>query len=380
MVLKTRRRMVVQPVTASTGSTGRKTILRLLFVAFAVTTNAFAEEIVITGLIVAPIDQIDVPAQATGVLALLEVREGESVVKTQTLARLDDSQVLIEAERAETLLRINQQTSASPVELDLARKTLERTEQIAREQSIAREISYRKSTNLIRVRAAEKSQGVASNELKRAVDARQAFVDSVSRSEIDSLTLAFQRSELETQQAVFEQELDKLALQSEDASAIEQKLAIEQSQLGVQKALADLSIAKLKVKSAEHESQLAQLALKRHRVDAPIDGIVIKVHRRPGQWVQIGEPILELVRLDRLRAQGFVKQELAAKLRSLPKISVEREDDDGDAGDAQSLLGEIVFVMPEVDPVNGEVEFWVEFENPSKDVLPGMRLTIQVQP
>ena len=354
-----------------------KTLRRLLFVTFAISANAYAEDVVITGLIVAPIDQIEVPAQATGVLAQLEVREGASVVKKQTLARLDDSQVLVEADRAETLLRINQQTADSPVELDLARKVLERTEQTAREQAIAREISHRKSANTIRVRAAEKSQAVARNELKRAADARQAFVDSVSRSEIDGLTLAFQRSELETQQATFEQELDTLAAQSEDAAAIEQKLAIEQSQLGVQKALADQSIAKLKVKSAEHDSQLAQLALKRHRVDAPIDGIVTKIHRRPGQWVQIGEPVLELVRLDRLRAQGFVRLEVAAKLRPLPKIRVEREDLDRDQ---KSLLGEIVFVMPEVDPVNGEVEFWIEFENPSKDVLPGMRLTIQVQP
>jgi len=359
-----------------------KTVRRLLFVAFTISSYAYAEEIVITGLIVAPIDQIDVPAQATGVLAMLEVREGESVVKTQTLARLNDSQVLVESERAETLLQINQQAADSPVELDLARKTLERTQQTALEQAIAREISHRKSTNTIRVRAAEKSQAVANNELKRAADARQAFVDSVSRSEIDGLTLAFQRSELETQQAVFEQELDKLAAQSEDASAIEQKLAIEQSQLGVQKALADQSIAKLKVKSAEHESRLAQLALKRHRVDAPIDGIVTKVYRRPGQWVQIGEPVLELVRLDRLRAQGFVKKELAAKLRLLPKIGVEQEDavDSDVNANEQPLLGEIVFVMPEVDPVNGDVGFWIEFENPANKVLPGMRLTIRVHP
>ncbi len=39
--------------------------------------------------------------------------------------------------------------------------------------------------------------------------------------------------------------------------------------------------------------------------------------------------------------------------------------------------GQIVFISPEIDPVNKEVRFWVEFDNPKLDVLPGMRLSLR---
>ena len=33
----------------------------------------------------------------------------------------------------------------------------------------------------------------------------------------------------------------------------------------------------------------------------------------------------------------------------------------------------MVFISPEIDPVNHEVRFWVEFDNSDGDVLPGLR-------
>ena len=39
--------------------------------------------------------------------------------------------------------------------------------------------------------------------------------------------------------------------------------------------------------------------------------------------------------------------------------------------------GRIVFISPEIDPVNEEVRFWVEFDNSTLDVLPGMRLSLK---
>lgn len=353
-------------------------VLRIIacIIALTVVVDGSAEEIVIDGLIVVPIDRIDVPARATGVLAALDVREGQSVKKNQPLAHLDDSQATVEAERARTQLQISEKLAASTHELNAARKALERTEQMARSQSIAREMAHRKAANQIRIQAAEKSESVAGNELKRAADARRTFIDSVSQSEIDGLTLAFQRSQLETKQAFFDLEMDSLLAQSEDATTVDQKLAIDQSRLAVEKSLADQEIAKLKLKSAEHDAELAALMVKNHHITAPLEGVVLRIHRRPGQWVQLGEPVLELVRMDRLRAEGFVTQAVAEKLRSFPPITVQLEGDRSRA----TRTGEVVFVMPEVDPVNGDVRFWIEFDNPQRDAFPGKRLSITVLP
>jgi len=347
----------------------------ICWIVLGLSLSAFAENIVIDGLIVVPIDRIDVPARATGLLEALNVREGASVIQGQLLASLDDEQAALEAERAKTQLQISEQLASGSVELELARKTAERTEQVAREQLIAREIAHRKAANDIRIRAAEKAEAVSSNELSRASEARKAFVDSVSRSEIDGLTLAFQRSQLETKQAIFEREMEALLAQSEDQSSLEQKLAIEQSRLGIKKAMADQSIATLKSQAAARDAEVARLVVNQHHLITPIDGVVVKILRRPGQWVQIGEPVVEVLRLSRLRAEGFVDQAIASKLRALPKVRINAV-----GSTTNERPGEIVFVMPEVDPVNGEVRFWIEFDNPTHDVLPGTQVSITVEP
>jgi len=341
----------------------------------SISLPVIADDVVIEGLIVVPIDRIDVPSRATGMIELLHIGEGDNVVKGESLASLDDDQAVLEAERAATHLRISEQLASASVDLDLANKTAERTEQTAKTQMIAREIAKRQAANDIRVRAAQKAEAVAGNELSRATEARKSFVDSVSLSEIEGLTLAFERSQLETQQAAFERETDTLLAQSEDATSLEQKLAVQQSRLGINKAVADQSIAILKSQAAARDADLALLTVAQRKLIAPIDGVVVKLLRRPGQWVQIGEPVIEILRLDRLRAEGFVDQSLATKLRSLPKVKIQSNQ-----SQAISLVGEVVFVMPEVDPVNGEVCFWVEFDNPNQAVLPGMKISIAVEP
>ncbi len=41
--------------------------------------------------------------------------------------------------------------------------------------------------------------------------------------------------------------------------------------------------------------------------------------------------------------------------------------------------GQVVFISSEIDPVNNEVKFRVEFDNPDQDVLPGMRLRLRAR-
>lgn len=341
-----------------------------------IASPCWSQDILLERLIVVPIDQIAIPARATGVLAEVAVREGDAVEKDAMIARLDDAQAKIEAQRAATQLEIFTAMAHSNVDIDLARKTFDRSEKTANVQSINREIAKRKATNEIRVQAAQKAEAVASNELQRAIEARRVFSDSVSRSEIDGLTLAMQRSRLETQQAVFDREQDQLLAKAEDATAEEQAVAVEHSRFGIEKAVNDKTVAKLKVQSAQHEAELAELAVQRHRLRSPWDGVVVKVHRHPGQWVEMGEPVIELLRLDRLRAEGFVRKDIAAKLKPSTQVRLTLEGETK----SPSRLGTVVFVNPGVDAVNGDVRFWIEFDNAENDVLPGMRMTAQVSP
>ncbi len=143
----------------------------------------------------------------------------------------------------------------------------------------------------------------------------QEFVDSVSSSEIDGLRLAHQRLELEAQQAEFERQIDSLTAKSEDRASRIQSISVQRSQIAIDQAVLDQEIARLQATASECTQNLAELAVERHQVISPIDGIVVHRYQQPGEWVKSGDPILRVVRLDRLRAEGFLPTRLLKRLR-----------------------------------------------------------------
>ena len=327
-------------------------------------------------MVIGAIDQVSVPAVETGLIAELLTKEGELVEKGNLLARLDDEQARIAEELAKNRLAIAVAQSESSLAGELAIKNVQHQRKLAKQHSLLLEIAQRKANNDVRVLASQKSEAVANNELARATQARQEYADSISRSELDSLRLAYERTQLETQQAKLDREIDQLSAKSEHEAASIHLLNVERGELEVARALGEDEVAKLQIAGRKHEANLASLIAKRHRITAPINGTVAEVYRKLGEWVQVGEPVLRIVRLDRLRAEGFASAEWIYQLKSASEaeltIHIPGRDD-------IRRNGQIVFVSPEIDSVNSEVRFWVEFDNPDRDVLPGMRLSLSLQ-
>ena len=46
--------------------------------------------------------------------------------------------------------------------------------------------------------------------------------------------------------------------------------------------------------------------VKRRKIFAELSGIVVEVNRHPGEWVEPSETVFRLLRMDRLRAEGFL--------------------------------------------------------------------------
>jgi len=235
------------------------------------------------------------------------------------------------------------------------------------------QIAENKAENETRVLASKKSQAVAKNELDRATRAREKFVDSVSKSEIEGLQLAYDKTQLESVQASFEQQIDRLQANAEQSAASGHLLRIERSTIEVERAIANEKVGRLEVLLYRQQWKLAQLATEKHKFLAPFDGVVAEIMHRKSDWVTAGEPVLRVIRLDRLRADGFVRSNQVKKLNNDRDVLLEiRTGDDG----VIQRKGQIVFVSSEIDPVNDEVKFSVEFDNPDRDILPGMRLKL----
>ncbi len=193
----------------------------------------------------------------------------------------------------------------------------------------------------VQVRYAKKSLEVAQTELRRAVDSEKRLAQSVSKSELDQLRLLVQRGELEVEEAQLEWELAQTTRESK-----------------------------------ENDVRLADYAILQRSITAPLAGFVVEVYRHRGEWVQPGQPILRMVRLDRLRAEGLVSaRSVQGDVNGRPvKLTVQLNDQA-----TATYAGKLAFVSPEIDPVNGQARIWAEIENTDLKLRPGLHGSLVIE-
>jgi macrolide-specific efflux system membrane fusion protein len=145
--------------------------------------------------------------------------------------------------------------------------------------------------------------------------------------------------------------------------------------LAVEQATFEFELAQFATQLRQADVDLATDSVERRRVVAPLDGVVVQMNRREGEWVEASKPLFRILRLDRLRAEGFV-QAMDAKEDLVGNAVVLSVTLPG--GRAEQYPGEIVFVSPEISPVNGQMRVWAEVENPRLELRPGVRGTLRI--
>ncbi|MGC3967454.1 MAG: HlyD family secretion protein [Pirellulales bacterium] len=101
---------------------------------------------------------------------------------------------------------------------------------------------------------------------------------------------------------------------------------------------------------------------------------------RPGEWVEPGKPVVRLVRLDRLRVEGFVRYDQQSP-GSLHGKTVRAEIASA-GGVRHSFSGRVTFVSPIVQP-GGEYRIWAEVENRRENehwlLRPGLEAELTIE-
>jgi macrolide-specific efflux system membrane fusion protein len=267
-----------------------------------------AAPIEITSAVIKVSEEADVPASEAGVLAQINVKDGQLVEEGATIARIRDSDVRLLVDRSR---------------LEAA-------------------IALKKYDSDLDVQYAKKSTDVARAELTRSLDSNLKYPKTVSSSELDR-----------------------------------QRLLVEQGELEMQKAEREREIAGLTHEIRENEHRTALDQLERRTILSPLKGMVVELQRHRGEWVQPGDTVARIVRLDRLKVEGF----LAAKQASLKLVGCKaRVKVTADDGSTLESPAEIVFVSPEIDPINSQVRVWAEVENEDLALRPGMQATVIVEP
>lgn len=123
------------------------------------------------------------------------------------------------------------------------------------------------------------------------------------------------------------------------------------------------------------ELQLAEEALERRMLKAPIDGIVTKIAFREGESLGAHEPVIAMADVSRVRFLGTLALDQIRRVRTGASVRLEL----GPVNDRLKRNARLVYISPVTDPASGLVEVIAEFENAQGVVRPGVSGRLFVQ-
>jgi membrane fusion protein (multidrug efflux system) len=117
------------------------------------------------------------------------------------------------------------------------------------------------------------------------------------------------------------------------------------------------------------QHQLAQVSLERKVIRSPLAGVVCAKKKEPGEWVEPGAVIFEVVSFDSVYVQVLLSFEQAVGLSVGEPINVELPQ----LSAPNTVLGRIDFIDPRVDASSGFQRVKILLANPDRRILPGTR-------
>jgi multidrug efflux pump subunit AcrA (membrane-fusion protein) len=199
----------------------------------------------------------------------------------------------------------------------------------AKSQRKVAEFAFRsaelKATNDVNIRYAQASENVAREEYVQAVEANRKVPGAVTLTEVNRLKFSYDRAKYQQEQASM-----------------------------------DFQIAGIDAQGAQAQFEAHELNVSLRRIEAPFDGIVVQVHRHAGEWVGPGDPVMRLVRMNRLRVEGFVNAaDFTPDDVSERPVTVAVRLPRGRVEQFESTLS---FVSPVVE-ASGEFRVWADIDN-----------------
>ena len=209
---------------------------------------------------------------------------------------------------------------------------------------LERDAALTKASDDVEIRFAEASLAYSTAELNRLLSIEKKSQNTVSGTELERAKLARQRDELQ-----------------------------------IEKAKLDLKVAKMTADVHQAEVDAAEIALARRQIVSPVDGDVVTVFHERQEWVNAGEPVVQVVRMDRLRVEGFVlSSEVNVSEIAGGNVVV---DVQLARGRKERFVGKVVFISPIVTS-GGKYRVRAEVENRREQnqwlLRPGMNAMMSV--
>ncbi len=199
--------------------------------------------------------------------------------------------------------------------------------------------------NDVNIRYARKASEVAKADYDAAVDANRKVPGAVQLTEMRSRELLWQKALLE----------------------------IEQAQV-------ETLLAKRDVESRSAQLRQATLDVERREIRSPLAGVIAEVHKHVGEWANAGDKLFQVLGLERLRVDGFVKaaEHDASAVAGRPvTVTVTLA-----GGRQEQFQGKITFVDPTIQ-AGGIYKVWAEVANRQEKqhwlLRPGHQVRMEIE-
>jgi multidrug efflux pump subunit AcrA (membrane-fusion protein) len=198
-----------------------------------------------------------------------------------------------------------------------------------------------------------------------------------AQAEADNeVSILYARAAFAVAQAEVQQALEANGQQPNTFSrseVLERQLKARQYELQIQQAQHEKKVNGHKADEKHAELDAAALEVTRRHIKSPLDGIVVKRFRHAGEWVKPGDPVVRLIRADRLRIEGMLSATASDPNHVLPSEIINQPVTVTLAmpnGKQANFHGSVVFANPIVEAgmqflVHAEVEnrqengFWL---------------------
>lgn len=126
------------------------------------------------------------------------------------------------------------------------------------------------------------------------------------------------------------------------------------------------------LQGAEAAVQLAGARLMRHRVKAPFDGVVVRRHVDPGDWVEPGKSTLDVVSTAAVEVRVEAPIELAGRIQRGDAAEIVGPSGASPGRVAASIAG----VVPALDPISRTSVVRLVPDEPARWLLPGSSVAV----
>lgn len=321
------------------------------------------------------IRQSDIPARDAGTVEAIHFTEGMPVAKGDLLVELESEQQTLRCEAAELALKIAQMRAKDSLPSQTAQAQLNEAEAGRDVTKVTLMIAEAEAKNTSLVGIATAETRLRELELERALSSKKTFDGSVSKSQIDRLQTSVKKGELEIRQAKDDLAVQKLKPQAEAAALEKKQQEITRYQTLLEQETQNQVVADLTARLRQNELRVARANLEYRYIRAPFDGVVAKMEKQLGEWVEPGLPVARIIDVKNLRAEGFLPAAVADQSLVGREVTIQVAVGKSPV----DVVGKIAFVGLEVDPQNQQIRFYADFSNADLRVRPGMTGSLTVR-